>query len=211
MKTGFYTEDELEDLGLKSYGEGVRISRKVSIFAPEKVKIGNNVRIDDFCILSGEIKIGSNVHISAGVYLYGKYGIEIKDYAGCSAQSVIYSETDDFSGEHMIGAVLPEEVTGVISGKVVLEKYAQLGVKSVVMPGVTVGEGAVTGAFSFVKEDLAPWTINVGVPTKTIRERSKMMLGGGNRTKLYKRYYAVPSFRVFFNVEQGGLLCKIRG
>lgn len=82
--TSFYSEEELKSLGLKSYGKNVLISRKVSIYGAENISIGNNVRIDDYCILSGEIIMGSNIHISAYVALYGAKGIEMQDYTGIS-------------------------------------------------------------------------------------------------------------------------------
>ena len=95
----FYTYEELQKMGLKELGENVLISRKASIYSPEHIKIGNNVRIDDFCILSGDIEIGNYVHIAAYVALYGKNGIKIGNFCGCSARTTIYSATDDFSGE----------------------------------------------------------------------------------------------------------------
>ena len=63
--TSFYSEEELKSLGLKHYGKNVLISRKCSIYSAESISIGNHVRIDDFCILSGEITIGDYCHISA--------------------------------------------------------------------------------------------------------------------------------------------------
>ena len=82
----FYTEEELTTLGLKSFGENVLISKKTSIYGASNISIGNNVRIDDFCILSGEIDFGNHIHISAGVYLYGgNIGIEIQDFSGISS------------------------------------------------------------------------------------------------------------------------------
>ena len=98
----FYSKEELKKLGIKEIGENVFISKKASIYSPEKIKIGNNVRIDDFCILSGDIEIGDYVHIAAYVALYGKYGIKIGDFCGCSARCTIYSATDDFSGEYSL-------------------------------------------------------------------------------------------------------------
>ena len=64
-ENSFYKKDELKKLGLKHYGNNVLISRKCSIYSPEKISIGNNVRIDDYCILSGNITIKNYVHISA--------------------------------------------------------------------------------------------------------------------------------------------------
>jgi len=67
----FYSTKELASLGLKRYGENVLISRKCSIYGAQSIEIGDNVRIDDFCILSGHIILGSNIHISAYVALFG--------------------------------------------------------------------------------------------------------------------------------------------
>lgn len=179
---GFLSEESLKKIGLKSIGKNVLISDKSSIYNPGNISIGNNVRIDDFAILSGNIDIGNNVHISAYVALYGKAGIEIQDYCGCSARTIIYSVTDDFSGEYMVGAVLPEEYTNVKAQKVTLKKFAQLGANTVVMPGIIVGEGAVTGALTFVNKDLEEWSINVGIPSRKIKNRKT------NIKELVKKY-----------------------
>ena len=88
----FLSEEELSSIGFLSYGKNLKISRKTSFYSPETISFGDNVRIDDFCILSGNIKIGSNIHISAYVALYGSQGIFIEDYAGISAKTIIYRQ-----------------------------------------------------------------------------------------------------------------------
>ncbi len=174
--TSFYSEEELTAIGLKSYGKHVLISRKCSIYGAENIEIGDNVRIDDFCILSGKIKLGSNIHISAYVALYGAMGIELEDYTGISPRSTIYSAMDDFSGEYLIGPIHPDGTTNVIGGKVTLEKYVQIGCNSVIFPNITIGEGSVIGAMSLVKSDMEPWGMYVGVPAKKIKSRSQTLL-----------------------------------
>lgn len=169
--SNFYTIDELKKLGIKQIGNNVLISKKASIYSPETIRIGNNVRIDDFCILSGDIEIGDYVHISAYVALYGKFGIKINDFCGCSARCTIYSATDDFSGEYMVGPLLPKDLTNVTGGKVILEKYVQLGANTVVMPNLTIREGTSVGAMSFVNKSLDEWGIYVGIPCKKIKQR----------------------------------------
>ena len=64
---GFYSESELKNLGFKKIGSNVLISKKASLYGVSQMEIGDNVRIDDFCILSGNIMLGSNIHISAYV------------------------------------------------------------------------------------------------------------------------------------------------
>ena len=169
----FYEKEELDKIGFKKIGENVLISKKASIYFPEKIKIGNNVRIDDFCILSGNIEIGNYVHISAYVALYGKEGIEISDFCGCSARCTIYSATDDFSGEYMISPMVPDEYTNVTGGKVGLEKFVQLGANTVVMPNLSIKEGTSVGAMSFVNKNLEKWGIYAGIPCRRIKERKR--------------------------------------
>lgn len=172
----FYSEKELIKIGLKSFGNNVLISRKASLYDVQNISIGDRVRIDDFCILSGKIKIGNFVHISAYSALYARNGIEIGNYAGISPRCTIFSATDDFSGNYMIGPLLPEEVTNVTGGLVKIEDYVQVGSHSLVMPSVTIGEGSVVGAMSFVTRNLSSWKICFGVPAKEIKDRSKKVL-----------------------------------
>lgn len=61
----FLSNEALEKVGFKKLGENVKISDKASIYNPETIEIGNNSRIDDFCLLSGKIIIGKNVHVAA--------------------------------------------------------------------------------------------------------------------------------------------------
>ena len=51
----FFSDAELFDLGFASLGENVKISRKASIYGAGQISIGNNVRVDDFCILSAGV------------------------------------------------------------------------------------------------------------------------------------------------------------
>ena len=175
-QTSFYSEEELQNLGFKAIGQGCMISRKASLYGVGRMSMGNNVRIDDFCILSGDIKLGSNIHISAYVALYGSMGIELEDYTGISPRSTIYSAMDDFSGDYLIGPIHPEDNTNVTGGKVLVKKYSQIGANCVVFPKLTIGEGAVVGAMSMVRRNLEPWTIYVGVPVRKLKDRTKNML-----------------------------------
>ena len=61
--SSFFSESELKAIGFLKYGKNVLVSRKASIYNPEQMILGDNIRIDDFCILSGNIKLGSYIHI----------------------------------------------------------------------------------------------------------------------------------------------------
>lgn len=175
--TSFYSEDELKELGLKEYGVGVLISRKCSIYGAENISLGNHVRIDDFCILSGQIEIHDYVHISAYVSMFaGSSRIEIGSYCAISSRNAIYAESDDYSGESMVNPLVPGKYRHVQSADVNIGRHVIVGTGSTILPGVTVGEGASVGAMSLISKDIEPWTMNAGIPAKKIKARSQKLL-----------------------------------
>ena len=97
-------------------------------------------------------KLGYRTDIGAFSYINAKYGVNIEDYVQIGSHCSIYSVStiDDKSGP------------------VILRKNCRIGTHSVIMPGVTVGEDAVVGAFSFVNQDVAAGSVVVGVPAKPI-------------------------------------------
>ncbi len=176
MGVSFLTREEVFKIGFKSVGENVLISRFAQFYDAEKMEIGNHVRIDDFCILSGNIKLGNYIHISAYNALYGKFGIELEDYSGLSPRCTVFSATDDFSGNYMIGPLVDKKDTNVIGGKVIIKKYSQLGSNCVVLPNVIIHEGVTVGALSLITKDLETWKIYAGIPAKFYKSRSRELL-----------------------------------
>jgi acetyltransferase-like isoleucine patch superfamily enzyme len=183
MKNSFYTIEELNQIGLKSIGENVMISRFAQLYGVDNMEIGNHVRIDDFCILSGNIKLGNYIHISAYCALYGKFGIEMEDYSGLSPRCTIFSASDDFSGNFMIGPMVNSKYTNVIGGKVHLKKYSQLGSNCVVLPKVIINEGVAVGAMSLIIKDLKAWKVYIGIPAKILNDRKKELINFDNDKK----------------------------
>ena len=161
---------------MNSYGHNVLISRKCSIYGVGNISIGNNVRIDDFCLLSGNINIGSNIHISAYTALYGAMGIIMEDYTGISQRCTLISASDDFSGNCLVGPVNLEGTTNVTGGPIVLKRFSHIAAHCCIMPNVTIEEGSVIGAMSLVRHTTEPWMIYVGCPVKVLKPRRKDML-----------------------------------
>jgi galactoside O-acetyltransferase len=173
----YYSKLELENLGFSSVGRNVMISRKASIYSSGNINIGNNVRVDDFCILSGKIYIGNYVHIAAYSALYGgEDGIIIHDFANISSNVAIYSISDDFSGKTMTNPMIPNKYKDIRSEEVVIERHVILGSGCVVLPGLTLREGSSFGAMSFINRSSEAWSINVGIPFRRIGDRSKQLL-----------------------------------
>lgn len=177
VQTSYYSEEELEHLGLKSFGKDVRLSRKASLYGVADISIGNHARIDDFCILSGNISIGNYVHINpfCGIYA-GKAGVILNDFCNLASRITIYAVSDDYSGEYMTSPLLPESVTNIRNEQVVFGKHVIIGTCSTILPGVKIAEGCAIGAMSLVKSSTEPWGIYAGIPCRKLKDRSKQLL-----------------------------------
>jgi galactoside O-acetyltransferase len=159
----FFNKVEIRKLGLKSVGEDILKRRKISIYNYNKVQISidNNARIDFFCILLWNITIENHLHISAYDVLYGTAGIILKELSGISARKTIYSLTDDFLGENLIGVILPDKYRNVNYGKVIFKRFCYVGAHSVILPNVIINEGTVIGAMSLINNITKSWSIYV--------------------------------------------------
>lgn len=169
----FFTREELMMHGFQYVGENVLVSRKASIYGADAIELGHNVRIDDFCILSGKIHIGSYVHIAAYSALYGgDIGICIEDFGNISSRVSIYAISDDYSGFSMTNPLVPDKYKQMTKGKILIGKHVIIGSGCVVLPGVSLSEGSAFGALSMIKKDSEPWSINAGIPARFVKRRS---------------------------------------
>jgi acetyltransferase-like isoleucine patch superfamily enzyme len=161
-------------------GKNCTVSPRVSVYGGDAIEIGDNVRIDDFCVLSGGagLKIGSHIHIACYASFFAGSGIEIGDFSQIAAYSLLLSESDDFTGQSLIGPQVPRKFKpGYKAGKpIVFGRHVTLGAKCTILPGVTMGEGAIVAAHSLVAKDCDPWTLYAGTPAKPLKERSRDML-----------------------------------
>lgn len=160
---------------LKSCGTDVRIFETVKIVYPERVDIGHHVIIDDFVlIIPGEAgRIGNYVHIASFTSITGGGVFILEDFSAIATGTRLLTGTDDFVGAALTNPTAPMEYRNVTRSVVRLQKHALVGANAVVLPGVTIGEGATVGAGSVVTRDLEPWTVNVGVPARPVRKRPR--------------------------------------
>ena len=175
---GFYTDDELAKLGLGKLGVNLKISRKASFHGAGNIEIGDNVRIDDFCVLSGKIVLGSHIHIGChGILLGGTEGIYVNDFSTTSFRVTVFARSDDFSGETLTNPQVFNEFRHNTTEKAVyIGKHVVVGTGSTVFPGVVLGEGVAVGAHSLVLKSTEPWGIYAGSPAKRLKERSDKLL-----------------------------------
>lgn len=184
----FLNKEELKKLNFKFLGENVLISDKASFHNTANIYIGNNTRIDDFCVLSagtGGIEIGSYVHIAVYTSLIGKGKIKIDDYANLSSKISVYSSNYDYSGNYMTNPTIPDRFTNVEHDDVYIGKHVIIGSGSIILPGITIETGASIGYLTLIKEDCKSFGIYAGVPARYIRDRSKNIL---KIEKVFKKY-----------------------
>lgn len=175
----FYNEKELSELGLKSFGKNVKISKKTSIYMPETITVGSDVRIDDFCCLVGGnkgIHLGSNIHIAFHCIILGNGGVVIEDFAGLSSRCSIYSASDDYSGASLTNPTVPSKYKVITEGEVRLGRHVIIGTNTTILPKVTIGDGCSVGANSLITKNLDPWGVYFGSPAKKINTRKQDLL-----------------------------------
>lgn len=173
----YYTQEQLINLGFKLIGQNVKISDKASIYNCDQIEIGDNSRIDDFCVISGKITIGRNVHIVPMCLIAGgEKGIIFEDFTTVSYGVQVFTQSDDYSGKSMVNSTIPKQYKKEYKKAVVLKKHSIVGAGSIIMPGVILEEGTSVGAMSLVLKSTDPWGIYVGTPARRIKDRKKDLL-----------------------------------
>ena len=100
------------------------------------------------------LKLGKYVDVGAFTYINAKYGVVIEDHVQIGSHCSIYSVS-----------TIDNKI-----GKVIIKKGARIGSHCVVMPGITIGENAIIGAFSFINKNIPSNTIAFGIPVKVVRK-----------------------------------------
>jgi len=160
---------------LKFCGKDVKIYPMAKIAFPHVVELGDNCKVRDFAfIFAGEgFKVGEYTDIQPHTIVWGGGLTIIGDRVSTGPGTVFLSATYSHApGLRMVDG-LPEGYAKAIGGKLVVGDDVYIGARSVIMP-VTIGEGAVIGAGSFVNKEVEPYGIYVGSPAKKIGERPKL-------------------------------------
>jgi acetyltransferase-like isoleucine patch superfamily enzyme len=168
----------LDELDLASYGRDVTVYDRARLLDTQRISFGDHIIIDDFVLLQGGagLTIGNYVHIASFVSLTGGGPCRIGHFAAIATGSRLLTGTDLADGSGLVGPQIPAEFRSVRRPGLEVGDLSFLGANCVVLPGITIGEGAVAGSGSLVLEDLEPWTINVGAPTRVLRSRPRELL-----------------------------------
>ena len=139
----------------------------------ENLTTGVGCRIDAFSNGNGgpTLKFGKNVQINDYVHLVAMDSIVIGDNVLMASHIFISDNShgsykgDDFDSDPTIPPMEREYRTSPIS----IGNNSWIGESSIIMPGVTIGEGCVIGAHSIVNKDIPDYCIAVGSPAKVIK------------------------------------------
>lgn len=160
---------------LARLGKGTLIDVGVEIINPKNVSLGEFTLIDKYCQFhasEGSISIGSRCHIAPFVIIFGHGEVMIEDYVGIAAGVKVFSISEwPGGGKRLCGPMIPEEHRGLRRAPIRIERDTLIGTNVVIMPGITIGEGAVVGSNSVVTRDIPPWKIALGCPAKPIGDR----------------------------------------
>lgn len=173
----FLDREQLARLGFRSLGQNLLISDRASIHGANGIEIGDNVRIDDYAVLSGHMTIGRNVHVSVFCHVAGgSAGITFGDFSGLAPGCHVFTESDDYSGLALTNPTVSHTYRLLTSKPVDVGRHCIVGTGSLIFPGVTLGEGCAVGAMSKVTRSTEPWSIYAGIPARRIRDRMQTLL-----------------------------------
>jgi acetyltransferase-like isoleucine patch superfamily enzyme len=152
---------------------GVTTYEFTKIIGIENIEFGKNILIDDFVIIYAKkkMKIGNYVHIACFSSILGGEEFVMEDFSGLSAGCRIFTGSEDLKGWGFGNPTLPEKYRNVNRAPVFIGKFACIGANTVILPGVTIGEGATIGADSVITRSVEPWSIHIG--DKKVGERDK--------------------------------------
>jgi acetyltransferase-like isoleucine patch superfamily enzyme len=127
------------------------------------IVIGDETSIHCGCFITGSnIEIGNNTVVNRYTYLDGRAGLRIGNNVNISHYTLIQTLTHDPQNPDFVCLLKP----------VVISDHVWIGARAIILPGVSVGEGAVIGAGSVVTKNVDPYTIVAGNPARFIKARS---------------------------------------
>jgi len=159
----------------RRFGHGIRIGRGALATHPETFEIGDGVFIGEHAFIQGRFDgrclIGDHTWIGPQSYFDAR-DLVIEEYVGWGPGAKVL-------GSRHTGVPLDVPViqTDLEIEPVRICAWADIGVNAVVLPGVTIGRGAIVGAGSVVTTDVEPFSIVAGVPARLVRRRNEPAKG----------------------------------
>lgn len=144
-------------------------STKLFVPPPDKFHIG------DFCLITvPELVLCEGSHVNAGTKIIGREKVVVGKYSVISYDCLLLTSTD-CPKEALASDYLPEEQRKIYTAPISIGEHVFVGAKSIVMPGVTIFDGAVIGAGSYIDEDVKDWTVIYPHKKPTQRNQKSVM------------------------------------
>lgn len=166
--TGRFTPEQF-----KALGRNVVFEEGVLVFHPENISLGSNIYVGHQTILKGyyqnEMVIGDNTWIGQGCFFHSAGGLRIGQNVGLGPHVKIITSRHEEEGLDV-----PILFSRIEMAQVVIEDDCDLGIGSMVLPGVTIGRGSQVGAGAVVTKNVEPYSIVTGVPARLLKKRGEI-------------------------------------
>jgi acetyltransferase-like isoleucine patch superfamily enzyme len=190
---GLLLRAKLYPLLLGACGHNVSFGANVTLRHPRKIRIEDDVAVDDGCVLDAKgtanqgIRLGRRVFLGRNTILACKDGdITLEDGVNVSYNCAVFSASSVRIGAQTLLAAYcyvvggghdfdrldrPVVEQGRPSKGIEIGRGGWLGAGAVILDGVTVGDDAVVGAHAVVTQDVPPFAVAAGAPARVIRDR----------------------------------------
>ena len=166
------------------------MEKRFNSWKPPEIENGKLTKWNWLVQFTENLTLGKMTDIGAFTYINARYGVEIGDNVQVGSHCSIYSESTIDQKQ----------------GTVILKRNALIGTHSTIMPGVTIGENAIIGAYSFVNKDIPSNAVAYGVPAKVVKINSSLK---SNKNKIVSsplveksvEKWNVPLFKVYFDQD----------
>jgi acetyltransferase-like isoleucine patch superfamily enzyme len=163
--TGAFTPSQFRRIGADCV-----LEPGMMVFHPENISLGDNVYVGHYAILKGyyknELIIGDQSWIGQQCFLHSAGGLTIGARVGIGPGVRVITSVHKEQGRGV-----PVLFSRVETAPVTIEDDADVGVGSIVLPGVTIGRGAIVGAGAVVNRSVPPFAVAAGVPARVLRFR----------------------------------------
>jgi acetyltransferase-like isoleucine patch superfamily enzyme len=175
---------------LGGIGSSCLIEEDVRFQVPKRIFLGDRVFVGQYSYLDGGtsfLRLSNDVHLARFCTLRaGERGITVRDGAGINMRSFLDGNggvevgpdallspgVQVISGNHIFDdSEVPIKYQGTAYGKVTIGEDCWLGTNVIVLPGVTIGRGAVVGASAVVTKDIPEYSIALGIPAEVVGHR----------------------------------------
>ncbi len=175
-------------------GTSCYVGRYVEMGPTGKIKVGDRTSIQDRCVILGDVSIGAHCLFSYNVYISsGRHYFDLKPQWLIKDQDAFVAQDDGLYSQH--------------SKPVVVEDDCWIGINVVVMPGTTIGKGAVIGANSVVTRDVEPYSVVAGAPARLIKKRLNF---SPPKEITYSKPQDLPYFYSGFKTDQASILLSMK-